>query len=133
MNRLLSTFAVSLYVCLSLAAAPAPETASIDALVKKLHGQWRGGPCQGDFTFNADGTFELKHYTPAGHALSGKWSVRFDALPATLVLKCEKSEVEEYVGKTMERKLTALSDGKFEYRDGETGAGSAFERVKEEK
>src|SRR5687767_3828917 len=45
------------------------------ALEQKLLGTWQGGPCVGDYTFNPDGTFELRHFTPGGNTLTGTWSL----------------------------------------------------------
>ncbi|MCE9530348.1 MAG: hypothetical protein K8T89_04335, partial [Planctomycetes bacterium] len=38
------------------------------SLEKKLHGEWKGGPCMGDWTFGPDGSFVLKNYSPGGNS-----------------------------------------------------------------
>ena len=102
-----------------------------------LHGEWKGGACVGDYTFNSDGTFELRHFTPGNNTLAGTWSLRWDALPPTLVLtsiasdftKKDPSRKEyEYLGKTLEVKLIQLNDEVlvYQYPDGLT---KRYERV----
>lgn len=54
-------------------AATQPAT-----LEQKLVGHWRGEPCQGDYTFKPDGTYELRNFTPGGNTLTGTWSIRND-------------------------------------------------------
>jgi hypothetical protein len=95
------------------------------ALERKLLGAWQGLPCAGDFTFSPNGTFELKNFTPGGNTVTGTWSVRWDALPPTLVLMCKTSdftrkdpdrEEYQYLGKALELKLLELSSDEFVYR-----------------
>jgi hypothetical protein len=106
---------------------PAEPTRSdeLAALEKKLHGPWRGPACGGDYTFNADGTFELKHFTPGNNTLTGTWSIRWDALPPTLILTCKTSDFKtkdagrdeyEYLGTTREAKLVELNEESVAYR-----------------
>src|SRR5687767_9235047 len=71
------------------AAGKGGELAGLEA---KLLGNREGGACVGDYTFKSDGTFELRHFTPGGNTLTGTWSVRWDALPPTLVLTCKTSD-----------------------------------------
>jgi len=93
------------------------EMAELAALKRKLLGDWRGGPCVGDYTFNADGTFELRNFTPGQNILTGTWTLRWDALPPTLVVTCRTSDFRkrdpsrpeyEYLGKALELKLLEL-------------------------
>jgi hypothetical protein len=95
------------------------------ALEKKLLGNWNGPPCAGDYTFNADGTYECRSFTPGGNTVTGAWSVRWDALPPTLVLMCKTSDFKkkvptrpeyEYLGKPLELKLVELNGDAFVYR-----------------
>lgn len=88
------------------------------ALERKLLGTWKGGPCAGDYTFNADGTFECRHFTPGGNTLTGTWSLRWDALPPTLVLTCRTSDFRKkeparaeyaHLGRALEVKLLELT------------------------
>jgi hypothetical protein len=122
------TFASCVLVALALwiATAPAadgklgagaPEGGELAALERKLLGTWQGGPCVGDYTFNADGTFELRHFTPGGNTLTGTWSLRWDALPPTLVLTCRTSDFRKkdpgraeyaHLGKALELKVLQL-------------------------
>src|SRR6266550_4579168 len=93
-----------------------PELA---ALEKKLLRTWQGPVCGGDFTFNPDGTFDVKSFTPGQNILTGTWSLRWDALPPTLSLTFKTSDFKrtypnepdyKYVGKTIEAKLLERSD-----------------------
>ena len=36
-------------------------------------GNWKGPACGGDYTFSADGTFELRSFTPGGNTLTGTY------------------------------------------------------------
>jgi len=65
------------------------------ALERKMDGGWKGGACMGDYTFNRDGTFEVQHFTPGNNTLTGTWSLRWDALPPTLVLTCKTSDFKK--------------------------------------
>ncbi len=99
------------------------------ALERKLHGQWKGGACLGDWTFRADGTFELRHYTPGNNKLTGTWEVRWNALPPTLMTTCKASDHSDYVGKTWEVKLIQLDDEALALQH-QGGATTRYERVK---
>jgi hypothetical protein len=94
-------------------------------LERKLLGVWRGPPCGGDYTFNNDGTFVLRNFTPGGNTLTGVWSVRWEALPPTLVLEFKSSDFRKkdpdreefkYLGKALELKLLELNRETLVYR-----------------
>lgn len=101
--------------------APGPEKskdAALAALEKKLHGTWTGSPCRGNFNFNADGTFILEHFSPGQNTITGDWSLRWEALPPTLVLNCKTSDFRKknsnreefaYLAKPLEFKLLQLN------------------------
>lgn len=81
-------------------------------LATKLQGEWvGGGACQGDVTFKADGTYSWLHYGPGDATVVGTWSLRWDALPPTLVLTSTASNDKDYIGTTAEVKVLRL-DGK---------------------
>jgi hypothetical protein len=80
------------------------------ALERKLHGEWIGGPCVGELTLAADGSFERRNYSPGGNKLTGNWELQWNALPPTLVLSCKTSDDPDYVGKTSKFKLIQLDD-----------------------
>jgi hypothetical protein len=82
----------------------------ITELEKKLHGTWYGPDCGGDYAFAADGAFQLKNFTPGQNTLSGTWSIRWDALPPTLVILCKTADFEGYelLNKPLEVKLLEL-------------------------
>jgi RNA polymerase sigma factor (sigma-70 family) len=95
------------------------------ALEKKLLGNWKGGACEGDYTFSPDGTFGLRHFTPGGNTVTGTWAIRWDALPPALVLTCKTSDFKkkdptraeyEYLGKALELKLLELNGDAFVFR-----------------
>ena len=128
--------AASLVFITTAQTADKPKEAPVD-LERMLHGEWKGGACVGDYTFNSDGTFELQHFTPGNNTLAGTWSLRWDALPPTLVLTCKTSDFTkkdpsrqeyEYLGKALEVKLTQLNDEDlaYQYPDGHT---KRYERV----
>ena len=96
------------------------------ALEQKLHGEWQGGCCIGELTLRADGTFERQHYSPGNNTLTGTWHVRWDALPATLVLTCKASDYEGYVGRE-EVKLIRLDDDALVYQH-PGGRTTSYER-----
>jgi RNA polymerase sigma factor (sigma-70 family) len=81
-------------------------------LMKKLQGEWMSNrDCLGDITFNADGTYSWIHYGPGDATVVGKWSMRWEALPPTLVMTSTASNDKDYIGQTKELKLLQL-DGK---------------------
>jgi len=95
------------------------------ALEKKLLRAWQGPSCGGDFTFNADGTFDIQRFTPGQNILTGTWSLRWDALPPTLLLTFKTSDFKKkypgepeykYVGKTLGAKLLELSSDALAFK-----------------
>ena len=91
-----------------LAEPPGKELAVLE---KKMLGAWKGQTgCDGYFLFRADRTYELTEYGPASDNSMGTWKIRWDSLPATLVLTCKGSEIPDEIGKTMEVKLIKLDD-----------------------
>jgi len=108
---------VAIVFITSAQAADQPKEALV-ALERKLHGEWKGGPCQGDWTFAPDGTYELQHYSPGNNKLAGTWEVRWDALPPTLIFTCTTSDAPDRikVGEKTEVKLTQLDDDSLAYQ-----------------
>ena len=107
------------------------------ALEKKLLGSWKGGPCVGDYSFDADGTFELHHFTPGNNTVTGDWSIRWDALPPTLVLTCKTSDFKkktpsrqeyQYLGKDLELKLLELNSEALVCRSPNDKGDTRYER-----
>jgi hypothetical protein len=105
--------------------AGAAKGGELAALERKLLGAWQGPDCGGDFTFNSDGTFVVDHYSPGQNTFTGTWSVRWDALPPTLLLTFKTSDFKkrdpavpeyQYVGKTLEAKLLELSSDVLAFR-----------------
>ncbi len=96
-------------------------------------GVWKGRTtCDGRLVFRADGTYELTEYGPANDDSAGTWKVRWDALPATLVLTCKTSEIQDEVGKTTEVKLIKLDDKSLaiEYANQNGSPSGEYTRVK---
>ena len=113
----------------NVAAATQPAGAvkgeALAALEKKLLRTWWGPACGGDFTFHADGTFDVRSFTPGQNVLTGTWSLRWDALPPTLLLTFKTSDFKKrypgepeykYVGKTLEAKLLELSSDALAFK-----------------
>lgn len=113
------------------APTPAPPTTrptrDLALLELKVLGFWQGPACGGDYTFNPDGTYVMENFTPGQNTLTGTWSIRWDALPPTLLLSCKTSDFKkkvpdraecEYLGKTQEVKLLVLNDKSLSYRWG---------------
>ena len=68
-------------------AAPVPRERMPDkdlaAVKTKLVGPWRGGPCVGELTLRANGTYEWTGIGPGGEQHSGIWWLKGD--PASVV------------------------------------------------
>jgi len=114
MKTVFATAAVLAGLSQFVLAAPIGKERARDlaALEQKVVGTWEGQTgCAGTFIFHADGTYDLKGYGPAPYDAAGTWSVRWDALPPTLILTCKSSDLAEEIGKTMELKVTRLDDG----------------------
>jgi hypothetical protein len=114
MTRTAVLLAVMLVFITSAQTAVKPKD-SAATLERKLLGEWRGGACQGDWTFKADGTFELNHYSPGNLTLTGNWGVRWNALLPTLGVTFSASDNSDYVGAKWELKLTQLDDEVLAY------------------
>lgn len=95
------------------------------ALERKLHGDWKGPACGGDWTFAADGTYVAEHYSPGDNKLSGTWKVRWNALPPMLILNCKTSDDPDGLpaGQTWEVKLVQLDDETLAYQWPEDPSG----------
>src|SRR5207245_1303283 len=63
---------------------------------KQILGLWRGGPCEGDFDFRGNGTFDLTNFTPGRNHLTGTWSIRVDTVPPTLLLTYKTSDFKKH-------------------------------------
>ena len=111
-----TAFVVASLILVALARPADQSSNELTSLEGKLHGAWTGGPCQGEFILGADGTFERQHYSPGSNQLAGTWEVRWDALPPTMVLSCETSDAQEFVGKTWEVKLVHLDNKALAYQ-----------------
>jgi hypothetical protein len=109
--------AVTFAAITSAQAAPRLKEQPVD-LERKLHGVWNGPACGGEWTFGADGTFAVKHYSPGNNEFAGTWKVRWNALPPTLVLTCQASDDPVWikVGEASEVKLVELSDDNLAYQ-----------------
>ena len=104
------------------------------ALEQKMLGVWQGRiGCDGRLIFRADGTYELKDYGPGQVDLAGIWKVRWDALPATLILICKTSQIPCEVGKTMEVKLLKLDDNVLDFEYAEPNGNPSGQYTREKK
>ena len=97
---------------------PAADANTPAALERKLHGEWKGPACGGDWTFAADGSYVAEHYSPGDNKLTGTWQVRWNALPPILVLICKTSDAPDRLpaGQTWEVKLVQLDDEALAYQ-----------------
>ena len=116
-----TVFLAALLLCLTSVRSadppkgpPATRAAPVP-LEQKLCGGWKGGPCQGDWTYRPDGTFRARHYSPGGNRLEGTWAVRWDALPPTLARTCKTLDDPDLVGKSWDVKLVQLDDEELAY------------------
>ena len=109
-------FAMALFLLIASAQAADNPLDAAAALETKLHGDWKGGPCDGEFRLKPDGTFERRHFSPGNYNATGTWKVRWDALPPTLVLSCRTSDDPDAVGKISEVKLIQLDDKVLAYQ-----------------
>ena len=116
MIRTAVLIAASLILITSAQPADTPREVPV-ALERKLHGEWKGPACGGDWNFAPDGTYQVQHYTPGNNKLTGTWVVRWDALPPTLVLNVKTSDAPERikVGEVWEVKLVRLDDEELAY------------------
>ena len=129
-----TSFTALLLVGFAQAAPSDPPKGELAALEQKLVGTWDGqGGCDGKFVFRADGTYELTGHGPAGDDSKGKWKVRWDALPPTLVLTCTVSGVGEDVSKARELKLVKLDDKNLVVRHPHPDGGLSGEYVRAKK
>ena len=110
-------FSISAIAAKAQAVAVSNTKEDLVGLEQKLHGAWEGPPCAGDWTFGADGTFAVEHYSPGGNKLTGTWELRWNALPPTLLLTLKTSDAPERlkVGETWQVKLIQLDDETLAY------------------
>src|SRR5262245_50879758 len=109
--------AASFVAWTSVQAAPRLKPEPVD-LERMLHGEWVGPACGGEWTFGAEVTFAVRHYSPGNNEFAGTWKVRRDSLPPTLVLTCKESDAPDRikVGEASEVKLIELSDDALAYQ-----------------
>jgi hypothetical protein len=100
----------ALLVLLTAADAAVRPKETVGTAERALCGEWRGGACQGTWTFRADGTFELKHYSPGNDTLSGTWGIRWATPRPTLGITINESDRPEHVGTKWELKIIQLDD-----------------------
>lgn len=124
MIRMATLLAAPLIFVTSAYSADRPQEAPV-ALEGRLVGTWQGPACGGVYTFNADGTFEVRKFSPGNNTLAGAWSIRWDALPPTFVLTFKTSDFKqsdpsrseyEHLGKALELKLLQLDTGNLVYQ-----------------
>ncbi|MBY0455748.1 MAG: hypothetical protein K2V38_00260 [Gemmataceae bacterium] len=120
---LTAAFLTTMLIGAEAIAAPVPaavlkEEAQRLALVGALAGaSYRGGPCQGEITLRADGTFDWNGIGPGGDRRSGTWAVRGLAREPVVVLTCtaadsldDKGREDKFEPVRTNGKLIALRD-----------------------
>lgn len=115
-------------------AAPVPADRAkaekeLAALVKKLHGAWIGGPCEGIITLREDGTYAWTGIGPGGDQHEGKWALRGDPAQPTVVMESRKSFDVTLKG-TVELRVVRAGDAEFEFKVAGAEKPRLFERVK---
>ena len=92
---------------------------------------YQGKPLKkGTVTFEPDGAYVWRNFGPAGMNSAGKWEVRWDALPATLILNCKTSDDDDDVGKALELKITQLDESTFSYKFNTNQPAASYLREK---
>ena len=111
---------VLLVAVLAAGATPAPVPQAVvraekelAAVKEKLCGSWRGGPCEGEYTFRPNGTYDFIFIGgPAPMSHEGVWSLRGDPAKPTLVMQCRKGARRD---KTVELTVVRVDDKEFEF------------------
>lgn len=111
-------------------AASAKAEKERAAVAAKLHGTWRGGPCEGEITFRPDRTYSWTGIGPGGECHEGVWALRGDPARPTIVMEYKKADAEECEGKTLELQLVRVGDTEFQFGCPRTSNPKTFERVK---
>jgi hypothetical protein len=124
-----------LAAALTAAAFPTPlspkPNKDLTALEEKLHGSWKGqGGCTGEIVFRPNGTYARQHYGPVNQSSSGKWEVRWDALPPTLILKQDAADDDEEAS-VREFKIIKLDDSNFSYKSEDGSWTPTYKRSKD--
>ena len=89
--------ALSLFLMSSNPLTDSPPE-PLQALVSKLHGEWKGnGPCDGRLFLNADGTFERRHFSPGNNSLKGKWDGSLGCASTNISSRLRKSRTGEFL------------------------------------
>ena len=107
-------------VALTAADAAVRPKETVGTLERAIRGEWMGGPCQGTWTFRADGTFELTHHSPGSNTLSGTWGIRWATARPTLGMTINASDRIKRIGTKWELKIIEVDDEALtcEYPDG---------------
>jgi hypothetical protein len=127
---------------LLIACAPAQDSKpdKLTALEKKILGTWYGPDCGGDYTFKPDDTFTMVNFGPSDITLTGTWSIRWDALPPTLVITATTSDFTtknggraeyEFLNKPLEYKLVQLDEKTISYQTPDGQREITFARDRE--
>jgi hypothetical protein len=128
MKTLIAVFATMLLLPFGQAVMADEGEEGRPAVQKKLHGEWKGGPGEGEIIFRSDGTFERRNYSPGNHTLKGTWALQWKALPPTLVMKCNESTGSKFVDSVHSVRLVRLDDDQFEYQSTGEKSSSLYDR-----
>jgi hypothetical protein len=111
------------------------DIAMMAAMDRRLPGVWRGtGPCDGQLTVRAEGTYERAHYSPGDNHVSGRWTVKRDGGRPVLVMTCDAADNADDVGgigSISEVEIVRVDADVLEYRAAGQQSATRYERAAE--
>jgi hypothetical protein len=114
-------------------ALPVPAVVphrDLEAQTLKLHGVWKGGSCEGEWTFRPDGTFELRRFSPGNYRFTGVWELRWDALRPLLIVSCKTWSDPREASQIWDMNVLQLNDDALVFKSPRFGM-PRYSRVRE--
>jgi hypothetical protein len=120
-TRTIAVVALLCFVTAAANSAPVPvgvakNEKELGAVKEKLRGMWRGGGCEGQITFQSDGTYEWNGIGPGGSHHSGTWFLRGDSAKPTLVMQSKKGQDYRWKENTAELTVVRVDEKEFEFK-----------------